>query len=167
MQNKQNGKYSVSLYVNNKPGVLIRIALVFARRGYNLESVVVSPGHDPAFSRMSLVASGEKRILVQIIKQLNKLVDVIHATDHSMERVISKEIALIKVQCPPKKRTEILQITEHFKCSTIDITESTLLLQSTGSSEKLDALHTMLDKFGIIESIRSGKLIMARGAAAT
>ena len=167
MHTQNSEQHSVSLLVNNRPGVLIRIALVFARRGYNLESVVVSPSHDPAFSRMSMVATGEKKILEQIIKQLNKLVDVIHATKHTAERVVEREIALIKVKCPVEERTEILQIAEHFKCTTVDITETTLMLQSTGSSEKLNALHTMLAKFGIIESVRSGKLIMARGAEAT
>ncbi|MFC1584011.1 acetolactate synthase small subunit [Fibrobacterota bacterium] len=164
---KNNQQRSISLLVNNRPGVLIRIALVFARRGYNLESVVVSPSHDPSFSRMSMVASGEEKILEQIIKQLNKLVDVIHATDHTAEKVVEKELALIKVNFPVETRTEILQILEHFKCSTIDITETTLMVQITGSSEKLDAIHAMLDKYGIIESVRSGKLIMARGATAT
>lgn len=160
-------KHSISLLVNNKPGVLIRISLVFARRGYNLESLVVSASHDPAFSRMSLVASGDKKTLEQIIKQLNKLVDVIHATDHTAEKVIAKELALVKVKCPPEHRTEVLQIVEHFKSSTLDISENTLLIQATGGSDKLDALHTMLDKFGVLESVRSGKLIMARGEQET
>lgn len=157
----------ISLLVNNRPGVLIRIALVFARRGYNLESLVVSAAHDPAFSRMTLVARGEPRKIGQMIHQLNKLVDVIHATDHTGERVVEKEMSLIKVHCPPENRTEVLQIGEHFKCQSVDISDTTIMLQSTGGAEKLDALEKMLDKFGILESVRSGKLIMARGSAET
>ncbi len=159
--------HNISLLVNNQPGVLIRIALVFARRGYNLESVVVSPAHNPAFSRMTLAASGDEKTLDQIIKQLNKLVDVLHATEHSTQNVVKKEMALIKVKAPADTRTEILQILEHFKCGTLDISENTLMIQATGGTEKLNALHTMLDKYGILESVRSGKLVMARGEEAT
>ena len=162
-----NKSHSISLLVNNKPGVLIRIALVFARRGYNIDSLVVSPAHDEHFSRMSITASGDKKTLEQIIKQLNKLVDVLHATDHTAQTVIEKELALIKVECSVEQRTEILQISEHSKCQTVDITEKTLMLQATGNSDKLDALHTLLTKYSILEMVRTGKIIMARGGAST
>src|SRR6185295_19898434 len=92
-------QHSISLLVNNKPGVLIRIALVFSRRGYNIDSLVVSPTHNGKFARMNIVASGEPKTLVQIIHQLNKLIDVIHAKDHTGETVVEKELALIKVRC--------------------------------------------------------------------
>jgi len=167
MSEKKLEQFSVSLLVNNKPGVLIRISLVFARRGFNMESVVVSPGHDPAFSRMSIVVSGDPVTFDQIIKQLNKLVDVIHAYNHTSKDNIEKEMALVKVKCSAGERTDILQISSHFKCTTVDLTEDVLILQTTGNSDKLDALHVMLDKYGIIEYVRSGKLIMARGAKAT
>jgi acetolactate synthase-1/3 small subunit len=163
MSNTNQQQYAISLLVNNKPGVLIRISLVFARRGYNLESVVVSPTNDPEFSRMSLVASGEAKTFDQIIKQLNKLVDVIHATEHSRSNSVEKEMALIKVQSPMEKRTEILQIVEHFKGMTVDISGESLMIQVTGNSDKLDAVQTVLDKYTILEYVRSGKLIMARG----
>lgn len=160
-------QHSISLLVNNKPGVLIRISLVFARRGYNIDSLVVSPAHNGKFARMNIVASGEGKTLEQIIKHLNKLIDVIHAKDHTGEIVVEKELALIKLNCPPDKRTEILQIAEHFKSQTVDLSESTLMLQVTGSTEKLDAMELMLDKYGIKEMVRTGKIIMARGSAAT
>src|SRR4051812_25185900 len=99
-------QHSISLLVNNRPGVLIRISLVFARRGYNIDSLVVSPTHNGKFARMNIVASGEPKTLEQIIHQLNKLVDVIHAKDHTGETVVEKELALIKVRCVPEKRTE-------------------------------------------------------------
>jgi acetolactate synthase I/III small subunit len=160
-------QHSISLLVNNRPGVLTRIALVFGRRGYNIDSLVVSPAHNGKFARMNITASGEPKTLEQIIKQLNKLIDVIHAKDHTGEVTVEKELALIKVNCPPEKRTEILQIAEHFKSQTVDLSESTLMLQATGSTEKLDAMEMILDKYGIKEMVRTGKIIMARGGAET
>jgi len=160
-------QHTISLVVNNKPGVLIRIALVFSRRGYNLESVVVSSAKDPRFSRMSLVASGDPKTLDQILKQLNKLVDVIHATDHTGHNKIERELAMIKIACTPEERTQILQITDHFKCESVDMTSGTMTFEITGSSAKLDAFLGMLDNFNVIESVRSGKLIMMRGREET
>jgi len=159
--------HSISLLVNNKPGVLIRISLVFARRGYNIDSLVVSPAHNRQFSRMSITASGDPETLVLILGQLNKLVDVIHATDHTGDVVVQRELALIKVDCMAERRTEVLQISEHFKCQSVDISDTTLLLEATGNTDKLDALELMLEKYGIVEIVRSGKLVMARGASAT
>ncbi len=160
-------KHTISLLVNNRPGVLIRIALVFSRRGYNLESVVVSPSHRPEFSRMSLVASGDPRTLDQIIKQLNKLVDVIHALDHTGDVTVQRELALVKVQCSPEQRTEVLQIADHFKCRSVDMDDQSMTFEVTGSSDKLDAVHDHFGKFGIIEAVRSGKLFLVRGAGNT
>jgi acetolactate synthase-1/3 small subunit len=159
--------HAISLLVNNKPGVLIRISLVFARRGYNIDSLVVSPAHDEQFSRMSITASGDPTTLEQILKQLNKLVDVIHAQDHTGEIVVERELALVKVKCVAETRTEVLQITEHFKCQTVDIGEQTLMLQVTGDTDKLDALVLMLGKYDILELVRTGKIIMARGVSST
>jgi acetolactate synthase-1/3 small subunit len=160
-------RHSISLYVANKPGVLIRIALVFSRRGYNIDSLVVSETEDPGFSRMNIVATGDRATLEQIIKQLNKLVDVIHARDYSYEDVIQKELALFKIDCAPERRAEALQVMEAFKAKTIDLSERTLAVEVTGSSEKLDALETMLRSFHIREMVRTGKVLMARGEAAT
>jgi acetolactate synthase I/III small subunit len=160
-------QHSISLLVNNKPGVLIRIALVFARRGYNIDSLVVSPAHNGKYARMNIVASGEPKTLEQILKQLNKLIDVLHAKDHTGETVVEKELALVKVRCVPEKRSEILQIAEHFKAQTVDLSENTLMLQITGGTDKLDAAEMMLDKYGISEMVRTGKVIMARGESGT
>lgn len=162
-----DNQHSISLLVANKPGVLIRIALVFNRRGYNIESLVVSPAHNGKFSRMNITASGDRKTLEQIIKQLNKLIDVIHAKDHTGEVAVEKELALIKLQCPPEKRTEVLQIIEHFKSQTVDLTENTVMIQVTGNTEKLDAMELILDKYGILEMVRTGKIIMARGSGQT
>jgi acetolactate synthase I/III small subunit len=160
-------RHSISLYVANKPGVLIRVALVFSRRGFNIDSLVVSETQDPRYSRMNIVARGERETLAQILKQLNKLVDVIHARDYSYEEVIQKELALIKIDCPPDRRAEALQVVEAFKARTIDLADSTLAAEITGSSEKLDAFELLLRPFGIREMVRSGKLLMARGSETT
>lgn len=160
-------QHSISLLVSNKPGVLIRIALLFSRRGYNLDSVVVSPTHDSTFSRMNLVARGNKETLAQIIKQLGKLVDVIHVADHTGEDVVEGELLFIKVACTKEQRTELLQIADHFKARSVDLTDDSITFEATGKSDKLNAFQAMLEQYGILESVRSGKLIIARGRQAT
>ncbi|AEJ20788.1 acetolactate synthase small subunit [Gracilinema caldarium] len=165
--NQHNEQHSISLLVSNKPGVLIRIALVFSRRGYNLDSVVVSPTHNSAYSRMNLVARGSKESLNQIIKQLAKLVDVIHVADHTGEDIIEGELLFIKVRCSKEQRTELLQIADHFRAKSVDLTEESITFEATGKTAKMNAFQAMLEQYGILESVRSGKLIMARGNQAT
>ena len=160
---RTEGQHTISLLVANRPGVLIRIALVFSRRGYNLESVVVSPTHRREFSRMNLVASGDKEILVQVIRQLDKMVDVIHVADHTGEEIIEGEMAFIKVACLPQNRTELMEIADHFKARSVDLSEDSITFEATGKTAKLNAFELMLEKYEILESVRSGKLIMARG----
>jgi acetolactate synthase-1/3 small subunit len=116
---------------------------------------------------MTITASGDPRTLGQIIEQVSKIVDVIHAADHTGDIVVERELALVKVNCTAESRTEVLQISEHFRCQTVDICETTLMIQATGNSEKLDALLVMLQKYGIRELVRTGKIIMARGAEET
>jgi len=159
--------HTISLFVNNVPGVLVRVSLVFARRGFNIESLVVSPGAEGRFSRMTVTCSGEHEILDQIIKQLAKLVDVVHAIDHSSDDSYQVEIALVKLECSLAERGQILQIAEHFKARVVDYGAESLILQAHGSSEKLDALIALLLPFTIAELVRSGKLLMARGQRLT
>jgi acetolactate synthase-1/3 small subunit len=160
-------KHTISLYVSNKPGVLIRIALVFSRRGYNIDSLQVSEGHDPAFSHMTITATGDEQTLDQILKQLNKLVDVVHAKDNTGEAVIQRELALLKVECPAQKRSEILQVAHVFDCGTVHLTEDTITLEVTGTTEKLDAVHRMFGPYGVLEMVRSGKVLVAPGEVKT
>jgi len=160
-------KHLVSLYVANKFGVLNRVALVFARRGFNIDSLVVSEAYDPDFSHMNIVASGDEKTIGHIIKQLNKLVDVVHAADNTGKDVIQRELALVKVRCPPEKRTEVLDVVHTFKGQVVDLTDSALTVQVTGNTEKVDALHRMLDRYGVIEMVRTGKVIVARGQEVT
>ena len=169
MANGKNGtkRHAISLYVSNKPGVLIRIALVFARRGYNIDSLVVSSAHDPAFAQMNLEATGDEKTLDQILRQLNKLVDVVHAKDNTAEEVIDRELALIKVNCTPEQRAEVLQVAQAFESETVDFTKDTITLQITGDTNKLDSVHTVFSSYGVIEMVRSGKIIIARGLGST
>lgn len=160
-------KHTISLYVSNKPGVLIRIALVFARRGYNIDSLVVSESNDPAYSTMNIVATGEERGLDQILKQLNKLVDVVHATDRTGEDIIQRELALIKVHCDPEVRSEVLQLAHALKCEPIDLDEHHVTFEVSGPSDKLDGVNTVLEPYGVLEMIRTGKILMVRGQEAT
>ena len=165
--NDTQQQHTISVYVANKPGVLMRVSQVFARRGYNIESLVVSPALDGKFSRMTLGAAGDPETLSQIIKQLGKLVDVVHATEHVSANVLQKELALIKVGITQDARTEVLQLVTHFKAQTVDLTEDSLVIQVTGNSDKLDAMIELLKKHGIIEIVRTGKVVMARGQEAT
>jgi len=160
-------KHIISLYVSNKPGVLIRVALVFARRGYNIDSLVVSEGHDPDFSHMTITARGEEKGLDQILSQLNKLVDVVHATDHTGDDILRRELALIKVRCTSQNRAEILQIAQMFQCEALHLTDGALTLQAAGEPERIDALHRLLGGFGVLEMVRTGHVLIARGEERT
>ncbi len=160
-------KHVISLKVSNKPGVLIRIALVFSRRGYNIDSLVVSESQDPRFSMMSITASGDPDTLHLILAQLNKLVDVVHAQDYTDSDILQKELGLIKISCSAEQRNQALQIAQVFKAKTIDVGQESLIFEISGQSEKLDAFQKVLVPFGILEVVRSGKLLMARGLEST
>lgn len=159
--------HTISLHVRNKPGVLVRVALTFSRRGYNIESLVVSPGKADEFSRMTITCSGDPDTLEQIIKQLQKLVDVVHATDHTDQDVIDSEIALIKVRVDLKDRTALLQVTEHYNGKIVDYGADSVIIRMQGTSAKLDAFADLLTQWEILEIVRSGKVVMARGLEET
>lgn len=155
--------HTISLFVANKPGVLLRICLVFSRRGFNIESLVVSPAFDGKFSRMTITAQGEKKTLDQIIKQCAKLIDVIHASEHDANKSVEKEFALIKIELKKENRVEILQLIEHFQAEALDFSESTLVFHVVGDTEKINTLLSMLNPFGILEMVRSGKMVITKG----
>ncbi|MBF0278139.1 MAG: acetolactate synthase small subunit [SAR324 cluster bacterium] len=167
LETNQQPKYTISILVNNKPGVLMRITQTFSRRGYNIDSLVVSPAHNPQFSRLTMVTQGEIEGFDQIIRQLNKLVDVVHAHHHVSTHSIERELAMFKIGVSSKGREEVLQIVEVFRAKVLDFTENSLIVEATGSTEKLDALEKILTSLGIIEMVRSGKVIMARGMEMT
>jgi acetolactate synthase-1/3 small subunit len=161
--------HTISVLVRNQPGVLVRVSLVFARRGYNIESLVVSPDViNGDFSRMTITCRGEAATFEQISKQLTKLIDVVHAIDHTGQSTVETEIALVKVKgTDPQVRTEVLQIAEHYKAKVVDFGSESLVLRVYGESEKVDSFVGLLRPFGIRELVRSGKILMARGPETT
>lgn len=164
---KNTSVHTLSALVANTPGVLARIAQVFSRRGFNIDSLVVSPGKGGKFSRMTMTAVGAHDGLDQIIKQVNKLVDVVTCVEHTDKDVVSKELALIKVEADKGRRTEALQLAEHFGARSVDLTDQSVIFMITGDSGKIDAFFEMLNGFEIIELVRTGKVVMARGQGET
>ncbi len=158
---------TLSVLVNNQPGVLMRICQVFSRRGFNIDSLVVSEGRNANFSRMTIGISGDPDGLQQIILQVNKLVDVIHCFEHHTENSVTKEMILIKLRCSPEERSQSLQITEHFGGKTVDLTPVSMIVMISGDSPKINAAVTMFSQFSIIETVRTGKVVMARGEQPT
>ena len=160
--------HTLSILVRNKPGVLVRVALVFARRGYNIESLVVSADvANGDFSRMTITCSGDPDTLEQIIKQVTKLIDVVHAFDHTGQSVYETEVALVKLECKVSDRTEILQITELYSGKVVDYGLDSLIIRIVGAAEKLDVFLSLLKNFRVVELVRSGKVLMTRGLATT
>ncbi|WP_018968850.1 acetolactate synthase small subunit [Rubritalea marina] len=160
--------HSLSVFVNNTPGVLMRITQVFARRGFNIDSLVVSEGRDERFSRMTIGITGSSNGLEQIIKQVSKLIDVIHCIQHEADDSVVKELVLIKLLIKSTEdRTSALQIIDHFNGKTVDLTPESIIAMISGDSGKLDAAIKMFGNFEIVETVRTGKVVMARGGATT
>jgi acetolactate synthase I/III small subunit len=159
--------HTLSVFVSNKPGVLGRICAVFSRRGYNIDSLVVSQGRDPRFSGMTIGISGDPAGLEQIVLQVNKLIDVMHCTEHKDSAAVVREMVLVKLGVKAADRTEVLQIIEHYAGKTVDMHEDSLVAMITGNTDKVDAALRMLAKFDIVETVRTGKVVMARGTTET
>ena len=157
-------QHTITALVENRPGVLARVAGLFARRGFNIESLAVSITEDPSVSRMTIVVNGDERSLDQITKQLNKLIEVIKVYDYTEIANVERELALIKVHADPSRRVEIMQIADIFRGKIIDLSERTLTLEVTGPVAKIDAIRSLLEPYGIKELVRTGKIVLARGA---
>lgn len=156
-------KHTLSVTVENRPGVLTRVATLFRRRGYNIESLTVGATENPSISRMTIVVEGDDRIIEQVSKQLYKLVDVIKIVDMTEERFVERELVLIKVKADNNVRAEIVQIVDIFRARIVDIGRNTLIIEATGDTRKIDAIEDSLKPFGIIELVRTGKVAMVRG----
>jgi acetolactate synthase small subunit len=157
--------HTFSIVTKDLPGVLVRIALVFARRGYNIESLAVSPGAKPGFSRMTITSRGSTQNVGQIKKQLAKLIDVVYVTDHDDAAPVEAEIALIKVRSSGDSRTELLHIADNFETQIVNQDDETVVLRVTGSSTELDDCIGALQPYGIEELTRSGKIVMDPGVS--
>ncbi|MGC6427394.1 MAG: acetolactate synthase small subunit [Akkermansiaceae bacterium] len=158
---------TLSILVNNTPGVLMRICQVFSRRAYNIDSLVVSEGRTGRFSRMTIDISGNPEGLDQIIKQVNKLIDVIHCYEHTADNAVVREMMLVKILAGKEERSAALQVIEHFAGKTVDMTPDAMIAMFTGTTGKLDAATVMLGQFEVIETVRTGKVVMARGSQET
>lgn len=163
----QNHLHTISFLVANKPGVLVRVALVFARRGYNIDSLVVSPSFNEKYSRMTITAKGDVGILEQIVKQANKLVDVLHVSEHPPENAIEKEFALVKIRLKPQQKTAVQKILKPFRAKIADITDDAAIIEHSGTTNELNALEEKLKKYSLVEMVRTGKILMARGKKPT
>jgi acetolactate synthase I/III small subunit len=159
--------HTLSILVNNEPGVLMRICQVFSRRAFNIDSLVVSEGRNANFSRMTIGVSGDPSGLHQIIMQVNKLIDVIHCSEHDTEDSVVKELILVKFLADDSQRTQALQIIEHFGGKTVDLTPTSMIALVSGNTAKIDAAVSMFSQFEIIETVRTGKVVMARGEQPT
>ena len=156
--------HTLSVLVLNNPGVLTRIAALFSRRGFNIESLAVGPTERTDISRMTVVAAvDDALVLEQLVKQLNKLVEVIKVLELG-EASVRRELVLIKVRSDVENRSRIVDTIELFRGKTVDVDHESLTVEATGSREKLDALINMLEPFGILELVQSGQVAVARGA---
>jgi acetolactate synthase-1/3 small subunit len=158
--------HTISVLVANKPGVLVRIALVFARRGYNINSLVVSPTVNPKFSRMTITAKGDLETLEQIIKNVNKLIDVIHCGEHPANTV-EKELALLKTKASPAVKAFLSKNARKFHVRIDDTSEGHYIIEQTGTTAELDEFEALIKKYGILEMIRTGKILITRGKQTT
>lgn len=156
-------KHTLSVTVENKPGVLTRVATLFRRRGYNIDSLTVGRTENPEVSRMTIVVEGDDRVIEQVSKQLHKLVDVIKIIDITQDKAVERELALIKVKADVNARAEIVQIVDIFRGRIVDISKNSLIIEVTGDENKVDALEDSLRPFGIQELVRTGKIAMLRG----
>jgi acetolactate synthase I/III small subunit len=157
-------RHTISILVNNQPGVLQRVSGLFGRRGFNIESITVGESEEAGLSRMVIVTQGDEKTLEQVSKQLYKLIDVIKVVDLSSNPMVSRELALIKVNAEPTMRPEILSIIETFRASVVDIGPSSIIVQVVGDSEKIDAMVELLNPYGIKELSRTGVTAMIRGS---
>ena len=157
--------HTLSVLVENKPGVLARIAGLFARRGYNIESLAVGPTERPELSRITAHVNAENpQALEQITKQLNKLVEVLKIVELEPAAAVQRELMLIKVKADPASRSQIIEIVQLFRGKTVDVQNESLTIEATGSPDKLDALLEMLRPYGVRELVQSGLVALGRGS---
>jgi acetolactate synthase-1/3 small subunit len=163
----QNGhepkKHTIAVLVDNKFGVLSRVAGLFSARGYNIESLSVGETLDPTVSRMTLVVQGDEFVIEQVMKQLHKLIDVIKVSDLTEDNHVERELVLVRVNAEPQHRAEILRVGDIFRARVVDVTPTSFVLEATGDEGKIEALLELLRPMGIQEVVRTGKVAIARG----
>ena len=155
-------RHTLSVLVENKFGVLTRIAGLFSGRGYNIDTLNVGPTHDPNTSRMTIVTRGDDATLEQIVKQLNKLVDVLQVQDFREGEYVDRELILIKVSVDSKSRAEVMQITDIFRAKIVDVQPASLTIEITGDESKTEKFVQLMRTFGVLELTRTGKVALPR-----
>ncbi len=161
-------RHVISVTVRDRPGVLVRIASLIARRGFNIESLSVARSEEPGLSRTTFVVVGDDPTLEQVQKQLKKLLDVIEVIDHSVAKYVDRELMLIKVRVAnPEERVEIRQVAQDFRARIVDVARSALIFEVTGDEGKIDAFIEQMRPFGIVELIRTGRVALGRSALDT
>jgi acetolactate synthase-1/3 small subunit len=160
-------KHILSLLVENKPGVLARIAGLFARRGFNIDSLAVGPTDDATISRITLTVDGAAHPIDQVTKQLHKLVNVIKIRDLEPEETVARELALFKISADGDRRAQIMQFTDIFRGKIVDVSRRSLTVEVTGTDDKIEAFEQMVRPFGLIELVRTGEIAVSRGRGAT
>jgi acetolactate synthase-1/3 small subunit len=160
-------KHTVTALVEDHPGVLNRVASLFRRRGFNIDSLAVGSTEEDGISRMTFVVEGGENIVEQVEKQLYKLIDVVKVSDLTNEDSIMRELALIKVRCRPEQRREILDLVEIFRAQAVDVTQNGLIVQLVAHPDTVDGMLENLRPYGIREMVRTGRIAMVRGARTT
>ena len=160
-------KHTMVALVEDKPGVLNRMASLFRRRGFNIESIAVGHSEIPHLSRMTIVVDGTTTMVEQVRKQLDKVIDVVRVSDITGEDLIARELALIKVKAGSSTRSEIMQIVDIFRANIVDVSSDSLMVEVTGDEKKVNSLYNLLRGFGIKELARTGRIAMPRGAVSS
>ncbi len=163
-EEKSNGStHTISLMVENKPGVLHRISGLFSRRGYNIASLTVGPTENPEYSRMTIVVRLTSKPVEQVVRQVQKLIPVVEVKELRPEDLIERELMLVKINTPEKNHAELRALAETYEASIVDVSPDALVVEASGPAGKLDALETRLGHFGIQEVCRSGRIALERG----
>ena len=159
-----NGQHhTLVALVEDRPGVLTRIASMFRRRGFNIASLAVGKSEQPGLSRMTFVVTGDEDTVSQVTKQLDKLIEVIRVSNITSEEMVARELALVKVKATAASRAEIIQIVNLFRAGIVDVGAQSMVIEVTGEEDKINALHNLLEPFGIMEMLRTGVVAMVRG----
>ncbi|MGH2585725.1 MAG: acetolactate synthase small subunit [Dehalococcoidia bacterium] len=158
-------KHTVVALVEDRPGVLNRVASLFRRRGFNIESLAVGPTEEEGLSRMTIVVDGATTVVEQVEKQLYKLIDVVKVADITHKGVVARELCLLKVRCPNGKRSEVIQLAGVFGAKIADVSDTSVVVEFVGEEEDVDNVIRTMRPFGIVELARTGRVAMSRGAS--
>lgn len=158
-------KHTLVAMVEDRPGVLNRVASLIRRRSFNIDSIAVGHSELAGISRMTIVVDGATTAVEQVRKQLDKLIEVVKVTDISEGRIVARELALIKVHTTSATRSEIMQIVDVFRAKIVDVSPNSMMIEATGDEEKIDSLYGLLKKFGIKELARTGRIALSRGGS--